>query len=58
MENDNKRLTLDLMKMCWYMRGSISIDQAYALGPTERQVISDVIKDNIDTVKKTKMPLL
>jgi len=58
MENENKKLTHDLLKMCWYMRGSISIDQAYALGPQERKIIADIVKDNMETVKKTKMPLL
>ncbi len=58
MENENKKLTHDLLKMCWYMRGSINIDQAYALGPQERKIVADVVKDNIETVKKTKMPLL
>lgn len=58
MENQNKALTHELLKMCWYMRGSISIDQAYALGPQERKIIADIVKDNMETVKKTKMPLL
>ena len=40
------------------MRGSISIDQAYALGQQERKIIADIVKENMETVKKTKMPLL
>ena len=40
------------------MRGSVSIDQAYALGPQERTIIADIVKENMETVKKTKMPLL
>ena len=58
MENQNKALTHELLKMCWYMRGSISIDQAYALGPQERKIIADIVKDNMETVKKPKMPQL
>ncbi len=58
MENENKSLSHELIKMCWYMRGSINIDQAYALGPQERKIVADIVKDNIENVKKTKMPLL
>lgn len=44
--------------MCWYMRGSIDYNTAHALSPEDRKMISEQIKSNIETVKKTKMPLL
>lgn len=44
--------------MCWHMRGSIDYDTAHMLSIEDRKIIADQIKSNIETVKKTKMPLL
>jgi len=40
------------------MRGGLSYDDAHMLSRTDREIFQNVIKDNIETVKKTKMPLL
>ena len=40
------------------MRGSVSLTEAYHLGSDDRRMLHDLIKENIETVKKTKMPLL
>jgi len=39
--------------MCWFMRGGITYNQALYLSPSERDTISKLIKDNLDTTKKT-----
>lgn len=44
--------------MCWYMRGSISVSEAFMLSNEDKTIIGKIIKDNVDMVKKTKMPLL
>ena len=38
------------------MRGGITVDQAYDLSYEDRSIISDIIKDNLETTKKTQMP--
>lgn len=38
------------------MRGSISLDEAFALSFEERSIIADLIKENLETTKKTQMP--
>ncbi len=40
------------------MRGSISWAQAHELNRSEREIIKNLIKENIETTKKTKLPLL
>jgi hypothetical protein len=44
------------MKFCWYMRGSITLDDAYALCIEDRQIVSEVIKENLETTKKSGLP--
>ena len=46
----------DISRMCWWMRGSVSISEAYMLGPDDREAIYAVIKENVETAKKTQQP--
>lgn len=56
LDKESKALKLDLMKLCWHMRGGIAIDDAYALSVEERGLIAELIKENLETTKKTGMP--
>ncbi len=38
------------------MRGSITIDDAFALTYEDREIISEIIKDNLETTKKSGLP--
>lgn len=38
------------------MRGSVNIDQVYMLGHEEREWISEIIKENMETTKKSGLP--
>jgi hypothetical protein len=56
MENSQKELKHELVKVCWYMRGGLSYSEANALCPTEREIIAQLVKDNLETAKKTGQP--
>jgi hypothetical protein len=56
MESQQKDLKHELMKIIWYMRGGVSYSEASALSPTEREIISKVVKDNLETTKKSGQP--
>jgi len=38
------------------MRGGLTYSDAMMLGSTERELINKLIKDNIETTEKTKLP--
>lgn len=40
------------------MRGSISYEESFFLTPEEKQIISKLIKDNMDAVEKTGLPFI
>ena len=46
------------MRVCWHMRGSVTIDQAFMLGHTDFEILKKIIDENVENMKKTKMPLL
>jgi hypothetical protein len=56
MENSSKEIKHDLLKICWYMRGGVSYDEATAMSPQEREIIGNLVKDNLETTKKTGQP--
>ena len=56
LENEGKNLKMELFRICWYMRGGIAYKEALELSPDERGIISDLIKDNLETTKKSGQP--
>jgi hypothetical protein len=56
MDNDVKSMKKELYRLCWFMRGSLTIEQAYQLDPESREIMSDIISDNLETTKKSGLP--
>ena len=38
------------------MRGGIQLEEVYFLSPEDRELISNIVKENLETTKKTGMP--
>ena len=55
-DREAKAIRRDLLQMCWYMRGSISYNDAVMLSPEEREIIGKIIKDNLETTKESGLP--
>ena len=55
-DNQAKNLKLELMKICWFMRGGMSWTEALNLSPDERAIASQLVKENMDTTKKSGQP--
>ena len=53
MEKETNQIRQELIKMCWFMRGGLTYDQAVFLSPQERNTISQLVKENLETTKKT-----
>ena len=44
------------MKVCWFMRGGITWQEALNLSPEERGVVGQLVKENMETTKKSGQP--
>ena len=55
-ESQAKNLKLEVMKICWFMRGGMSWNEALNLSPDERTIASQLVKENMDTTKKSGQP--
>ena len=53
MERETKALKNELYRICWFMRGSLSITEAFDLSNEDLEILSRIIKDNLDTTKKS-----
>ena len=56
MDNESKNLKLELMKLCWHMRGGVSWQESLNMSPDERTIVAQLVKENMDTTKKSGLP--
>ena len=56
LERESKALKQEVLKLCWYMRGAISYDEGMMLALEDRNQITKLINENLETSKKTGMP--
>ena len=55
MDKEARDIKKDVLKMCWYMRG-LSYSEGMNLSFEERQIVGEIIKENLETTKKTNLP--
>jgi hypothetical protein len=55
-EKEAKALREESLRYCWYMRGGLTYDQAMMLSASEREFINKIVKDNLETTKKSGLP--
>jgi len=55
-EKESKALKKSILILCWYMRGSVSYEDGMTMGNQDREIISKIIEENLETAKETGMP--
>jgi hypothetical protein len=55
-EKDTKALREELIKICWYMRGGITISEAFLLTMDDRLLVNQLIEENLKITKDTGLP--
>ena len=56
MENEAKELKHEILKICWFMRGGVTYQEGLEMGFEDRKIVADIVKDNLETSKKTGQP--
>lgn len=58
-ELDIKKIKNEVYRLAWYMRGGVSAhDLLWNLTTDDREVISNIISENIKTTNETGLPLV
>ena len=55
-QRESKAIKEDLLRMCWYMRGGLTYDEAMALSYQERELVNKIVKSNIEVTQKSGLP--
>lgn len=55
-EKESKAMRTELYRLAWYMRGALSIEQAFMLDMQDREIIMEIIKENMETTKESGLP--
>lgn len=55
-DRESKALREEILRICWHMRGGLTYDEGFMLSQQERDIIGNIIKDNMETTKKSGMP--
>jgi hypothetical protein len=56
MDKETVDIRREALQLSWYMRGGITYDQALQLSVSERTLIGELIKENLETTKKSGLP--
>jgi hypothetical protein len=55
-EKQTRAIKQEALKISWFMRGGVSYEDAMYLSSQEREIISGIVKENMDTTKKSGLP--
>ena len=56
MDRECDDIRQEALQLSWYMRGGLSYDHAMQLSVAERNLINKLIKNNLETTKKSGLP--
>lgn len=55
LDKEAKAIKKEVLKLCWYMRG-LSYAEGMNMSWDEREIISEIVKENFETTKKSGLP--
>lgn len=57
-DNERKSLKKNLLEIVWWMRGGVTLEEAWAMSADDRKAINQIIKENLETMKKTGVNMI
>jgi len=56
MDQEAMNIRSEVLKLCWYMRGGLTYTEGMNLSSDERGAIGKIVKENLETTKKSGLP--
>lgn len=56
LEKESKALIKQLYTLAWHMRGGMTLDEAFQISFSDREIIMELIKDHMEVTKESQMP--
>lgn len=58
-DSEAKQIKHDVFRISWYMRGGVSSDDLFwKYSVEDREILNNIIKENIETTNKTGLSLI
>jgi hypothetical protein len=58
LEKQAKAIIKETLRASWHMRGAVNLDDAYNLSAEQLEAIQEIIKENFEFTKETKLPFI
>ena len=55
-DKESRAIKEETIRITWWMRGGINYEQAMNLSLAEREVVNQIIKENMEATNKSGMP--
>jgi hypothetical protein len=56
MDREVEAIKHNLYQICWFMRGGLTIEQAYMIDVADQAIIGKLIASNMETTKESGLP--
>ncbi len=56
MDKEAESIRRQSLKMSWYMRGGATYEDVLQMSSAERKMLGELIKENLETTKSSKLP--
>lgn len=56
MDQEANEIRKQSIKMSWYMRGGATYEDVMTMSAKERELVTELIKENLETTKTSKLP--
>jgi hypothetical protein len=56
MDQEAMNIRSEVLKICWYMRGGLTYTEGMNLSSSERSAVGKIVKENLETTKKSGLP--
>jgi hypothetical protein len=56
MDKESRAIKEEALRFTWWMRGGLGYEEAMFLSYEERKIINNIIKDNMESTKKSGLP--
>jgi hypothetical protein len=55
-DRESKALKSEAIRLSWHMRGGLNYSEAMTISREEREIIANLIKENLETTKRSGLP--
>ena len=56
LDQEDEQIRSESLRLAWYMRGGATYNDVMQMSSTERKLVSELAKENIETTKKSNLP--